>query len=236
MKRLGRILLYIIYLIRSFRLVGPGPALQWVLLCFGHLLGIPWPRTWRVHPLLVQHPLTVRLGGSSDLNVFSSIFVLQEYSRLQILDNVSLVLDLGANVGFSSAYFLSYFPDSRVIAVEPDERNVEICRMNLSPYGDRALVLHGAAWSECTKLCLSQDTCGVGLEWGRQVVQSSGNCASYVEAWDVGTLIDRSGAEIVDLLKVDIERAELALFAENAKQWLPRVRNIEPVPQIRTRG
>jgi FkbM family methyltransferase len=175
---------------------------------------------------LAQHPLTVRLCGSSDLNVFSSIFILQEYSRLRSLDNISSVLDLGANVGFSSAYFLSQFPNSRVIAVEPDEQNVEICRMNLKPYGDRALVLHGAAWSECTKLCLSQDTCGVGLEWGRQVVQSSDNSTNCVEAWDVGTLIDRSGAEKVDLLKVDIERAELAVFGENAKQWLSRVRNI----------
>jgi FkbM family methyltransferase len=168
----------------------------------------------------------VRLRGCSDLNVFSSIFVLQEYSRLQRLDNVLLVLDLGANVGYSSAYFLSHFPDSRVIAVEPDERNAEICRMNLKLYGERALILHGAAWSECTKLCLSKDTCGVGLEWTRQVVRPCDNSAGYVEAWDVGTLIDKSRAGIVDLLKVDIERSELAVFGENARQWLPRVRNI----------
>ena len=30
----------------------------------------------------------------------------------------------------------------------------------------------------------------------------------------------------MDLLKVDIEQAELAVFNETAKNWLPRVRNI----------
>jgi len=42
----------------------------------------------------------------------------------------------------------------------------------------------------------------------------------------VGSLIELGGAEAADLLKVDIERAELEIFGETAKAWLPRVRNI----------
>jgi len=37
-----------------------------------------------------------RLRGSSDLYVFSQIFIEQEYSSLQNLENISLVLDLEA--------------------------------------------------------------------------------------------------------------------------------------------
>jgi hypothetical protein len=31
---------------------------------------------------------------------------------------------------------------------------------------------------------------------------------------------------LVDLLKVDIERSEIELFAKNTDSWLPRVKNI----------
>ena len=70
------------------------------------------------------------------------------------LKSVSFILDLGANVGFASAYFLNCFPESRILAVEPDEGNVEMCRTNLEPYGERAQVLHGAVWSHNTRLSL----------------------------------------------------------------------------------
>jgi hypothetical protein len=54
---------------------------------------------------------------------------------------------------------------------------------------------------------------------------TDGNAGS-VQAWDVGALIEIAGAEQVELLKVDIERAELAVFGDTARKWLPKVRNI----------
>jgi len=136
------------------------------------------------------------------------------------------VLDLGANVGYSSAYFLSRFPDSRVVAVEPDDRNIIVCRENLKPYGDRAILLHAAVWAERTELCVSKGTFGDGREWATQVVQPRGGANGDVQGWDVGSLIDMGGSASVDLLKVDIERAELAVFGQSAQEWIPRVRNI----------
>jgi FkbM family methyltransferase len=160
------------------------------------------------------------------MEVFGQIFDKEEYRCLRDLENVSVVMDLGANVGFSSAYFLSCFPKSRVVAVEPDERNVAICRINLQPFGDRALLLHGAAWAASMRLCLSKGNFGDGREWATQVSKPSDDSAGDVQAWDVGSLIDMVGGAEVDLLKVDIERAELAVFGDTAKQWLPRIRNI----------
>ena len=47
--------------------------------------------------------------GSSDLAVFHQIFVSHEYRCLAGLTNPKLILDCGANVGYSAAYFLSRF-------------------------------------------------------------------------------------------------------------------------------
>jgi FkbM family methyltransferase len=162
------------------------------------------------------------------MQVFDQIFVFQEYSCLRELKEPSLVLDLGANVGFSAAYFLSVFPKARIVAVEPDERNLAICKVNLWPYGDRVLLLHGAAWSRTATLRLSKGAYGDGREWATQVDEliEGKQTSVNVQAWDVGRLIDMSGGSAVDLLKVDIERAELSVFGESAGSWLHRVHNI----------
>jgi FkbM family methyltransferase len=225
-KSAGRNLKRISALITWWRTVGAYSTLQRLLILLGRTFRVRWPQSWRVRPRQVQHALTARLRGSSDRDVFRQIFIEEEYSCMLSLENVSLVLDLGANVGYTSAYFASSFPNSRIIAVEPDERNVALCRFNLKPYGDRVLLLHGAVWSECTNLCLSRGTYGDGREWATQALQPSDSSAGDVQAWDVSSLIDMAGAAEVDLLKVDIERAELAVFGETAKAWLPRVRNI----------
>ena len=168
----------------------------------------------------------VRLRGSSDWDVFNQIFIAEEYSSLRSLENVSLVLDLGANAGYSSAYFLSHFPNARVVAIEPDEENFAVCERNLRPYGDRAILVHGAVWSECTKLCISRGSFGDGREWATQVMQPPSGSYGDVRAWDVSSLIDMGGRAEADLLKVDIEGAERAVFGEGADAWLPRVRNL----------
>ena len=208
------------------KLVGSWKTLQWLLIRIRQVLGIGPPKSWRVRPRQVQHALTARLRGSSDMSVFRQVFFQEEYRPLGKLENILLVLDLGANVGYSAAYFLNCFPKARVIAVEPDERNFKLCRENLKRYGDRALLLHGAVWSKRTALCLSRGTFGDGREWASQVLPPSDGNVGEVQAWDVASLIDMAGAPTVDLLKIDIEGSELEVFGEGAKKWLPRVRNL----------
>jgi len=49
------------------------------------------------------------------------------------LSNADLIIDAGANVGYSSVYFLSNFPNCRVIAIEPDGDNFASLQKNLAP-------------------------------------------------------------------------------------------------------
>jgi FkbM family methyltransferase len=207
-------------------IVGTRSTIHWHLIRICQKLGFRGPDRWRMRPRQVRHALMARLRGSSDLNVFFQIFVEQEYASLRSVENVSLVLDLGANVGYSSAYFLNCFPQARVLAVEPDKRNMESCTANLAPYGDRVTLLHGAVWSNRTTLSFLQRSTCDGAEWARRTVQPRQGSAGEIEAWDMDSLIEIAGVATVDLLKVDIERAELAVFGETAKKWLPRVRNI----------
>lgn len=216
------------WLARWMKSAGLSAAIRWKALRLAVKMGFPEPAAWRIRPRQVSYPLQVRLHGSSDMDVFSQVFIFEEYSCLRGLNKPSVVLDLGANVGFSAAYFLSVFSNARVVAVEPDESNLAVCKANLSPYGDRALVVHGAAWSRNGTLQLLKGTFRDGREWATQVdeVGEEERDSMSVQAWDVGNLIDMSRSATVDLLKVDIERAELSVFGASASSWLPRVRNI----------
>lgn len=50
---------------------------------------------------------------------------------------MTLVVDCGANVGYSSMYFLDRFKGCEVVSIEPDRNNFEVMESNLAHYGSR---------------------------------------------------------------------------------------------------
>ena len=180
-----------------------------------------------IRPRRTTYRFVARLGNSSDLDVFRQIFLFEEYAALRDIPSPRIILDLGANVGYSSAYFLSCFPAASVLAVEPDPANVDILRKNLAQYGERAKLLRGAVWAHKSRLKLSRGTFGDGREWATQVVDKQDDENSEgVEGFDIPTLLGMTGSECVDLLKIDIEGSELHLFSCSSRSWLPKVKNI----------
>jgi FkbM family methyltransferase len=154
------------------------------------------------------------------MKVFGQIFACDAYGCLRGVSSPRWILDLGANVGYSSAYFLSCFPTAQVIAVEPDPDNYEFCCRNLRPYGERARVVLGGAWPTRSKLVLSRGP----REWETQVFAGADGEAS-VEGYDIPSLLEMTGEKRVDILKVDIERSELDLFGDHLT-WLRAIGNI----------
>ena len=205
--------------------LGLNGSFQWLSFRARRKLRLASPPFLTIHPRILLHPFQIRTGASSDIDVFDQIIMGLEYQALRDLDP-RVIFDLGANIGLSSAWFLSHFPNATVFAVEPDPQNFGLCSRNLSLYAGRAHVLLGAAWSKRTMLALSHSS-GDGREWASRVSDTKPAAANNeVEAWDIGSLMERSGAKVIDLLKVDIERAELEVFAHGYEHWLPLVRNI----------
>lgn len=163
-----------------------------------------------LHPRRAQHPVLARVN-SSDLDVFGTVFSGGEYAPLDDEDDVAFVIDGGSNVGYSAAWFLSTFPDAVVCSIEPDSDNVAMLRRNLAPYGDRAVIMQAALWSEPTML----EVVGGyrdGREWSRQVKRSTGGGLNAVPAVTVAQVRDELGFQRISILKLDIEGAEAELF------------------------
>ncbi len=188
-------------------------------------LGFPEPRVIRIKPRRARYAVIARLGNSSDMGVFHQIFRDDEYACLRDISAPRFIVDLGANTGYASAYFLSCFAEATVLAVEPDAATFKILRRNLAPYGNRGTALLGAAWSHNARLRLTAGAGGDTREWANQVVEAEGD-EGRVEGFDMPTLLRMSQAEVIDLLKVDIEGSEVEVFNHTAAGWLSRVRNI----------
>jgi FkbM family methyltransferase len=165
--------------------------------------------------------------GSSDFDVFQQVFVWQQYLPPKSIDDPEIIVDCGANAGYSALFFLKHFPRARVIALEPDPFNAELCRHNLRRYKNRIVVLQKAIWGSLAELNFVDETRKPGEEYGIQVEAKTENAvANTVEGIDIPSLMTTTGVGHIDLLKVDIEKSEADVFRSNPAAWLHRVRNI----------
>jgi FkbM family methyltransferase len=147
----------------------------------------------------------------------------REYLPISELPGVESVIDLGANVGYSSAFFLSRYPAARCVAIEPDPANFSLLSRNLAPYGDRAVCVRGGAWNRRCNLALSESVYRDGAEWTRQVRECPEGTAGSFPGFDVPSLMDMIGARRVSILKVDIEGAEAVVFDGTCASWIDAV-------------
>ena len=168
-----------------------------------------------------RHPFWVR-RNTSDVQVFKQIFCEREYGCLDALEDADLIVDCGANVGYSAAYFLTKFPRCTLVAIEPDAENFAAMQRNLSVYGDRVVLYNSAVWSKSTGLVMAPEYLGEGEEWARRVREAHADETPQMEALDLQSLI---GSRRVSVLKIDIEGAEAEIFSHQTP-WISQVDNL----------
>lgn len=163
---------------------------------------------------------------ASDPAAFKQVIRDAEYDVVPPTTDVELVIDCGANVGFTSLYLLNRFPTCRLIAVEPDPENFVVLQRNLAPYRDRVVTINSGVWSHAARLRMSEEQFRDGREWARVVREClPGEEAQFI-ATDIGTLFREAGASRISVLKMDVERSEREVFARNYESWLPAVDTI----------
>ena len=192
-------------------------AWEWAgLLADGHQAG----SLMQLHIRKQRQAVWLRCG-SSDRRSFEQVFIQRQYApAAEVLTDPGLIVDCGANVGYSALYFLTQFPRVSLVAIEPDPENYALCQKNLADYSDRAQILQAAVWPERARLELQPVR--AGDEWGVRVNASP---AGELSAVTIDDVMAAAGRANIDLLKVDIEGAERFLFSGDLR-WLERVHTI----------
>ena len=170
------------------------------------------------------YPVEVR-PGSSDVDVFKAVFLERKYQKPEITYDVETIFDMGANTGLSTLYFAQKYPKARIIAVEPDAANFRLLQRNTMTCLNVTAV-NSAVWSDNIMVKVRRaNPLGEALgEWGYQTEPAASGEPGDVAASSIPSLMRRYGVQTIDLLKMDIEGAELEVFQGDTDAWLPFTR------------
>jgi FkbM family methyltransferase len=159
--------------------------------------------------------LCVRKGNSSDILVFGQVYMEKEYKALSKKikgAEIRFVIDAGANVGFTSLYLQQYFKDAFFLVVEPDVKNMEQLKKNFQLNKLENYQAHLAGlWSSDSWLKIHKDA-NDDKEWAYYVTASKQ--PTDLEGISLQVLLDKSGFDVIDILKIDIEGGEKELFSK----------------------
>jgi FkbM family methyltransferase len=130
--------------------------------------------------------------------------------------NVQVIIDCGANVGITALFFASRYPNARIFCVEAHPDNFNILRQNAQSEV-RIIPINAAIVGQPTQTVrMTSDA----PAWGNKL--SSNDSGIEVPAVTISEICAQYGLEHIDLLKIDIEGAEEAVFAR--AEFLPRVK------------
>ena len=168
----------------------------------------------------LMHPIAVR-NGSSDVSELIHTILRRTYEPFTPAPgrDVRFVIDAGANIGDTAAWFLTRYPAARVVSLEPDSRNFEVLVRNTSAYGDRSIRLNFGLWPRSANLRVVESESRTALS----VVEVAEGQPFDCKAVSPTDLLAQTGSDWIDIFKIDIEGAEQELFAApDADAWLAR--------------
>ena len=167
--------------------------------------------------------LNLRTNGY-DCRVVEEIFADGSYA-IQA-ENVKRILDLGGNIGIASVFFAKQYPQAQVCCVEPIPSNLMVLRKNIEDnmLAVRVVAAAVGARDSRAKFNLSSDPRQHAAADSKVIVNSTGQEID-VEVISAPSLMRMMGWDEFDLLKIDIEGAEVEVLG-GGPPWLAKVRYI----------
>ncbi len=179
---------------------------------------------WKIITKFVQvtysikfKPLIIRKNTTDSL-VFRSIFVRGEF-KLPITIKPKFIIDGGAYTGLSTLYYATKYPNSEIVAVEPESSNFSILEANAKRLHNVKRIKAGL-WHNNAHLKVVDRQLG---KWGFAVEEVAEEQDYDIDAITIDSLLQQSGYKYIDIIKLDIEGAEKELFENNSELWLDRV-------------
>ncbi|HSK11695.1 MAG TPA: FkbM family methyltransferase, partial [Phnomibacter sp.] len=171
-------------------------------------------RTWTLDEL--KHPVHLRAHTSDNL-VFKQIFGMGEYD-IRFPFEPKNIIDGGGNIGLFAIIMANRYPNARIISIEPDAGNFAQLVKNTAPYPN-IIPIHAGLWHKPCDLEIVDDAMD---EWGLQVRETEDEHG--MQAITIGALMETYNMPTIDVVKLDVEGAEAAIFSDNYHNWMSKTR------------
>lgn len=145
--------------------------------------------------------------SGSDVAMWMEIFIDKEY-ELPSTMFPKTIIDIGANVGFSSLNFILRDPNTHIVALEPDPHNFSVLRKNVGYISAVTLLQKAIAAQSGERMFYTMPHQGMSSSFIKQDKAE----AITVPTISLDEVLDNSGWQQVDLVKFDIEGAEWEVF------------------------
>lgn len=154
----------------------------------------------------------------SDYEVFNQIFKFKEYEIIKNMllnnnskNNQKIIIDAGANVGYTSAYFSNELNDFQIFAIEPSSENCEMIYKNTSSFKNIKVYQNALSEKENSFYNLDRDFRD-GKDWSIATSEAENG---DVKGISIKEIINENDLEYISLLKIDIEGSERFIFKKD---------------------
>jgi FkbM family methyltransferase len=167
----------------------------------------------------LKHPIYFR-SRSGDIGTFREIFLREEYAiRFPFSPTPQIIIDAGANIGFTTLYFAKQYPTTKIFSLEPDKENFEYLKKNTSGYKN-LIPIQSALWNKVGTIEIKDNGYGV-RGYMTEEGSSTESSASSIPSTTLEALIKENNVTTIDILKMDIEGSEKEVFSVGTEKWLP---------------
>lgn len=133
------------------------------------------------------------------------------YPIVDFVSDVKVILDIGANIGISSAYFRAFYQDAFIYCFELEPLAVHLLKINSLAIGNCCVYPVGLYSDDVTRVFYS------GLQGtGRSSIHRSlcSDFAHLVRLRKASSFLEDIGVRRIDILKIDTEGCELQILRD----------------------
>jgi FkbM family methyltransferase len=149
------------------------------------------------------------------LFTIDEIFSKQPYPFLNFVDGVSIIVDVGANIGIASAYFRMLYPNATILCFEPDPLALHLLKLNSLDIGGCTVYPFGLYSDDITKTFYSSLVTACYSSIHKNQYADFPRVVQLVKASSfLGSFLKSVGAYNIDILKIDTEGSETQILKD----------------------
>ena len=141
--------------------------------------------------------------------LFEEIFLNEEYN-FDSATHSPVILDCGANIGMSVLYFKWKYPDSRIVAFEPNPNSFDLLKKNVVENNLKDVEIYNLGLFDAETIIPFYINNNLSTLVGSIIPERGGNKKLEVPAKKLSQFIKELGE--VDLVKMDVEGAEVNIL------------------------